>query len=93
MMEFFSADPEDAAEAMDFEEGEDVDPGSEKPAPLTWHPAAEGLATVRGLIKYIENNRGATDRADKVIADLREFEAVLNRLAADGIRFHLAIDY
>jgi hypothetical protein len=94
ILEFFSISPEEAAAAIeDLGGGVPVD-GLE---PETWFDAAEGLHTVRGMLRYLSENpttRWATKVEPEAIArDLREFEAILSGLEEAGVRWHLAIDY
>ena len=81
LMSFFSQNPEDAADFL----GEDVP----SLPPEQWFDPVEGLMIVRALISHF-----ATSPADSaVVADLREFEAVLQRLKDAGLRWHLAVDF
>jgi hypothetical protein len=89
LMEFFSQDP---AEAAAFLEAEEVEPPSEGFAPEQWFSATEGLATVLGLISYLEANGAAIPESSALIEDLREFESVLSQLASEGVGWHLAVD-
>jgi hypothetical protein len=89
LMEFFSQDP---AEAAAFLEAEEVEPPAEGFAPERWFSATEGLATVLGLISYLEANGAAIPESSALIEDLREFESVLSQLASEGVGWHLAVD-
>jgi hypothetical protein len=90
LMDFFSQNPEDLAEILEDDDLEE--PESGLPAEQ-WFSADDGLATVRGLLSHLIS--APSDRADDValINDLREYESILTRLAAEGIRWHLAVDY
>ncbi len=90
LMEFFSMSPE-SFEALIADEGVEPPPG-ELP-PEQWFPAAEGLATVRGLLAYLTSHPEAADEVDRLIGDLRQFEDVLGRLDDEGARWHLAVDF
>ena len=90
LMDFFSEDPDEAAEAAE-ELGRPVPPGGFPP--VRWHPAAEGLASVRGMLAHLAAHPDAIPHAPVVAADLRAFESVLAGLAAKGVRWHLAVDY
>lgn len=71
-----------------------------EPAPAEeWFAAAEGLATVRALIGAVaarpvpEVPDPFDPPAGAILADLRSFELILDRLAAAGLRWHLAVDF
>jgi hypothetical protein len=90
LMGFFSIHPEGAAAFINDHGGELSEgglPGEQ------WFAAEDGLATVRGLLRQLAANPSAAPNAGSIAADLREFEAVLTRLAAEGVRWHLAVDY
>ena len=94
LMEFFSQDPE---EAREFLESDDEVPD------LEWFAAEDGLTTVRAIISRLQQEPETDDEdqpgtqwiptPEEVIEDLRHFESVLVRLAAEGVRWHLAIDF
>jgi hypothetical protein len=90
LMEFFSQDPEDLAEFLDTEGAEPTADGL--PAEQ-WFPAADGLVTVRGLLSYLSAESTAVPDATAIIGDLQEFESVLGRLAAEGVQWHLSVDF
>jgi hypothetical protein len=81
LMSFFSQNPEEAAEFM--EENAPALP------PAQWFDPADGLTTVKALLAHFSGS--PADAA--VVGDLREFEAVLERLKAAGLRWHLAVDF
>lgn len=89
LMGYFSVSPDEAAAVAE-------DLGAETPAggfpPERWFPAADGLATVRGLQTHLAAPN-AVREAEAIREDLREFERVLSALAAAGVRWHLAVDY
>jgi hypothetical protein len=88
---FASSAPEEAGDADEGSAAES--PGTSFP-PEQWFPAEEGLATVRGLLRYLDENPAAfRDAQPNLIADLRQFEQVLSQLVARGVRWHLAVDY
>lgn len=90
LMEFISESPEDVQELLD-EEDEDL-PVIEVP-PERWFLASEGLATVRGLLSQLSADPDGTAESEHVIADLRQFETILARLDAEGVRWHLSVDF
>ena len=87
-------DADGGDDAPDLADLMDEPPGAEE-----WYTADEGLVTVRALIQAV----GAAPApavvdpfdppTEAILADLREFESVLARLAADGIRWHLMVDF
>lgn len=79
LMSFFSQNPEDAAEFM-----EDAPALSEQ-----WLDPGDGLTTVRALISHFL----ASSADAAVVADIREFEVVLQRLKDAGLKWHLAVDF
>jgi hypothetical protein len=81
LMTFFSQNPDNVAEFMD--EGASALP------PEQWFEPADGLTTVRALIAHFS----AAPAETAVVADLREFESVLQRLKDAGLRWHLAVDF
>jgi hypothetical protein len=87
--EFFAMSPEEAAEFIE-ESGGDV-PADALPD-QAWYAAAEGLATVRGLLAHIATHPGAIPNEAGTVRDLRRFEEVLVQLAIRGVRWHLGID-
>lgn len=89
LIDFFSEDPDEAAE-MAEELGRAVPVGGFPPT--QWHPAADGLASVRGMLAHLAAQPDAIPHASSVAEDLRRFEEVLTALAAKGVRWHLAID-
>src|SRR5687767_10719431 len=58
LMEFFSADPDMAAEFLDE--------GSEAP-PQSWFPASDGLTTVRALHSHLTANSSALPKSEMVL--------------------------
>ena len=77
---------------------EDVPTLDEAP-PEIWFEAQAGLTTVRALIQAIQDQLEPElpdpyePTPEAILADLKEFEAVLNHLADEGIRWHLAVDF
>ena len=90
LMDFFSINPDEAAGFIEDEGGDVAD--VELPAE-TWFDAADGLSTVDALARHLSHNPEAIPDYSAVLSDLSEFKAVLTRLQADGVRWHLAVDY
>lgn len=88
--EFLSVGPDEAAAMVEAFGGE---PPVDGFAAESWFEAAEGLRTVRGMIRCLSGNPGALADADAVLHDLREFEEVLSELGRAGVRWHLAVDF
>ena len=111
LFEFLSVDPETAAAMGGWEDPADRDPAAEADSdedeapgpdaypPEEWFDPADGLSTVRALIRGVEADPaalaealdGGTDPAE-VLDDLREFAAILARLGSAGVGWHLGID-
>lgn len=89
LMSFFSMSNE---ELSSLEEEYAIDLGKAKSRTAdTWFTAEEGLRTVNALQENLSTLR--LKDADRVEADLREFVGVLELAKANGIRWHLAVDY
>jgi hypothetical protein len=85
LMSFFSAPPEDLA-------GFAEDHGvllKQAPSPEKWFSAEEGLETVKSIIEEGENSRFDA----RTIADLREFQKVLEIAKQHAVGWHLAVDF
>jgi len=84
LMEFFSADPDIAAEFLDE--------GVEAP-PQTWFPASDGLATVRALRAHLTANPSAMPKPEMVLRDLSDMERVLSAASEHGVGWCLQVDF
>jgi len=81
LMEFFSVAPaEVAAIGLKLKR---------EPEPEKWFAAADGLKTVRALLRKAESE----GLGERIASDLREFENVLSTAEREGVRWHLAVDY
>lgn len=83
LMEYFSTDPDEAAEIL----GDEME-GIEIP-PAQWFSAADGLKTVDALLAEVETSpelRAAKD-------DLLGCQRVLREAHKAGVRWRLAIDF
>jgi hypothetical protein len=56
-----------------------------------WFTPDEGLRTVNALLQELATSKLV--RLDRVEAELREFEKILEAAKANGVRWHLAVDY
>ena len=89
LYEFCSQDPQELA---DFIEGEGGEIPDHLPA-LEWFEATSGLKTVRAMLQALEKGAPAFKDTQGVIGDLKEYEVVLSRLEAAGIRWHMQVDF
>lgn len=83
---FFSTSPEEVSSLLEGSGVEIKTVPEEK-----WFAADEGLNTVNALLGGLSESKLA--RADQVEAELREFVRLLETAKANGIRWHLAVDY
>jgi hypothetical protein len=86
LTEFLSEDLESAGWRWAAEGGEPP-PGALPPE--QWFTAAEGLATVRGLLDYLTTHTEAAAEVKRVIGELRQFEKVLRQFEDEGVLWHL----
>jgi hypothetical protein len=84
LMKFFSISPEELA---GFAKDHGV--SLEQPPPQQWFSADDGLTTVNGLIDGAEKHKLDA----RVIADLREFQTVLEAAKKHDVRWHLVVDF
>jgi hypothetical protein len=84
LMEFFSADPEMAAEFL---------PEGVEAPPQVWFTAADGLATVSALQAHLGVNPYAVPRLDQVLTDLANMEQILTTASEHGVKWCLQIDF
>ena len=84
LMEFFSANPE---EAREFARSQGL--GEVKIPEEQWFSPDEGLQTVCALLREVVNMADL----EAVKADLLEFESVLGQAQKKGIKWHLAVDF
>ncbi len=74
-------------------------PKLEEAPPEVWFYASEGLTTIQALIQAVQGLPApeAPDpyepAPDAILADLNQFKAVLDHLAAEGVRWHLMVDF
>jgi len=85
LMEFFSMDPEEAGAFLEAE--------GDEPPEDEWFAPEEGLRTVRALAARLTEHPDALADATGLIEELQGFDAALSRLAQEGVRWHLAIDF
>lgn len=58
-----------------------------------WFSAADGLATIRTMLKHLNENPGFVKRSDDVREDLQSIEAILVTAEAHQSRFHFSLDF
>ena len=64
------------------------DPAKMRLAPEVWHPAVDGLKTVRRLIEWVTANLNDFKQPNSILRDLKSAEALLTAAEAAGVRFH-----
>jgi len=92
LLEFFSADENSMALLLEQGTG-NPEWALNLPQPQ-WYEAAEGLQTVRELIKFLTATPIAIgSETPSVLLELREYERVLQKTADRGLRWHLAASW
>jgi hypothetical protein len=86
LIDSFSVLPEEAAGLFE-DEGLDL---PNLPSE-TWSAAEDGAKTLRALVDAAGNAENPI--AEEVVQDLKQFQRVLDTAQANGIRWHLAVDY
>jgi hypothetical protein len=96
LLEFFSAD--ENSMALLIEEGAGNPDLLPRLPPPQWYCAEDGLRTVSALAAAVEAELasgvrmfGADD--EELLKELREYEMVLQKTAARGLRWHLAVSW
>ncbi|HTL28052.1 MAG TPA: hypothetical protein VL282_02475 [Tepidisphaeraceae bacterium] len=64
------------------------DPSKMRLPPEHWFPAADGLATIRGLIEHVSANLNDFKQPNPILKDLKAAEPLLAAAQAAGVRFH-----
>jgi hypothetical protein len=90
LIEYFSADANAMASLV--QEGHGNERLLTQLPPPQWFDAADGLRTVNALVAALEEDstRAGAEGA-LVLAELREFETVLEKTERRGLRWHLAV--
>jgi len=92
LLEFFSAD--ENSMALLIEEGGGNPEIMKRLPPPQWYPADEGLRTVEALVAALdEDPHQLGSEGPEVLAELREYEAVLKKTVERGLRWHLAVSW
>ncbi|MDP2228265.1 MAG: hypothetical protein Q8J78_12400 [Moraxellaceae bacterium] len=92
LMVFFSQDPDELADFLDDELGEEAPEPDELPAE-EWFDAAAGLVTVQTLADHLEAHPQAIENSAAIAEDLRDYQRVLERLKTEKVRWHFAMDF
>jgi hypothetical protein len=69
-------------------EADGFDPSKMRLPPEQFFPAADGLATVRGLIEHVGANLNNFKQPNPILRDLRAAEVLLAAAQAADVRFH-----
>jgi len=92
LIEFFSAD--ENSMSLLIEEGAGNQDLMRRLPPPQWYSPADGLATVRALLKaLVEEPQLLGTEGERVLAELREYEVVLEKTQAREMRWHLAVSW
>jgi hypothetical protein len=92
LLEFFSADENSMALLLEQGSG-NPEWAQHLPGPQ-WYAPWEGLFTVRALMNFLITREVALGSETRdVLSELREYERVLEKTAARGLRWHLAASW
>ncbi len=92
LLDYFSADENSMALLLEQGTG-DPDWAQHLPQPQ-WFAGTEGLTTVRAFIDYLAENPAALgSESAPVLNELKEYEQVLQKTTAHGLRWHLAASW
>jgi hypothetical protein len=92
LIEFFSAD--ENSMSLLIEEGAGNPELVRRLPPPQWYSPADGLSTVRALINTLTADpQQLGTEGPQVLAELKEYAAVLDRADRAGHRWHLAVSW
>jgi hypothetical protein len=92
LIEFFSAD--ENSMSLLIEEGAGNPDLMKRLPPPQWYFGSEGLATIEALIKALRDEPHALGtEGPQVLEELQEYERVLQKTEARGLRWHLAVSW
>jgi hypothetical protein len=66
--------------------------GVDGASPGPWYDAADGVHWFDTLATHIAGNRRSIEHPDEIVAELKDFLAVLRKAQASGAKWHLAVD-
>jgi len=66
--------------------------GVDDASPGPWYDAADGVRWFDTMATHIAGNRHAIEQPDEIVAELKDFLAVLRKAQASGAKWHLAVD-
>lgn len=92
LIEFFSAD--EISMSLLIEEGAGNPELVRRLPPTQWYRGGDGLATVRALRSALaEEPQQLGTEGEQVLAELQEYERVLDKTEQRGLRWHLAVSW
>jgi hypothetical protein len=92
LLEFFSAD--ENSMALLLEQGAAAPDWPQHLPKPQWFDAPDGLRTVHALIAFLTESPAALgSETPPVVAELREYEHVLQKTASYGLRWHVAVSW
>jgi len=66
--------------------------GVDDASPGPWYDAGAGVHWFETMASYIAGNRHSIEQPDEILAELKDFLAVLRKAQASGAKWHLAVD-
>jgi hypothetical protein len=92
LLEFFSADQNSMS--LLIEEGAGNPEILRKLPPPQWYAPEDGLRTVSALVAALEDDpQQLGSEGGQILLELREYESVLLKTVAKGLRWHLAVSW
>jgi len=92
LIEFFSAD--ENSMSLLIEEGAGNPDLMRRLPPPQWYGPADGLGTVRALVASLQDDpQQLGTEGTQVLAELQEYERVLEKTMRAGLRWHLAVSW
>jgi hypothetical protein len=90
---FVSVDVEDQEMLAELAEEAGADVLGWKPEPVKWFEPAEGLKTVKALIKRLSEDEKAVKKGPAILAELKELQSALTAIGNKKARWRFWIDY
>jgi hypothetical protein len=92
LIEFFSAD--ENSMSLLIEEGAGNQELMRRLPPPQWYSPAEGLVTVRALVKALDDDpQQLGTEGEQVLSELLEYQQVLKKTSDRKMRWHLAVSW